>query len=87
MTLELSVGQAQRPLDGIPIYLQVGSQAQLTRRAGQKDIFQVDQAGLFPARRESQVGLGGTPSAVPIGNFKAKSVRLLVMPLADGDVY
>ncbi len=85
--LEPGVGQALRPLDGIPIDLQVGSQAQLARRAGQKDIFQVDEAGLLPARRKAQVCLGGTPSAVPVGDFKAESVRLLVMSLADGDVY
>ena len=57
------------------------------RRAGQKDILQVDEAGLLAACGKSEVGLGGTPSAVPIRDFQAKRLRLLVMSLADGDVH
>ena len=85
--LEPRIGQALRPLDGIPIDLEVCSQAQFVRCAGQKDILQVDEAGLLAARREAQVRPGGAPSAVPIRHFEAKSARLLLASLADRNVY
>ncbi len=71
MTFDLCLGQALGPLYLIPIDFEVSAQAQFMRGAGQEDVLQIDEAGFLTAGRETEICLGGAPSAVTVRNFEA----------------
>src|SRR3979411_769543 len=70
-----------RPLDGVPINLPVGSQAQRARLPGAKHMAKIYQANLRPPCGKTQIVTRDDPAAAAIRDFQAQASGVLMMTL------
>src|ERR1700722_7164829 len=79
--------RALRPLNAIPVDFQICADAHLARSSGPKDVGQIEENRLLPARRKTQIVLRGNPSAATVGDFQAQTVSAPAVTLRDSNIH
>src|SRR3984885_2937547 len=78
---------ALRPMYGIPVNFQIGSDPHAARSAGSKDIGQIKEDCLLSPGGKAQIVPRRNPTAVAIRNFQAQPMRAPPGALSDGHVH
>src|SRR5579883_519771 len=84
--LQLSLRQAFRPLNFVPVDFEIRAQTCFALRSWNEDVCQIDEAGFIASRRKAKIWFNDLPAAMSIRNFKAQRMRRFMVSLTHGYV-